>query len=53
MARCENIILDNLPYGFKHLKPKDQILMVRDNEMTEEYKTPIGGSVNKPKIVRF
>ena len=47
MARCENIILDNLPYGFKHLKPKDQILIVRDNEMTEEYKTPIGASVRQ------
>ena len=47
MARCENIILENLPYGFKHLKPKDQILIVRDNEMTEEYKTPIGASVRQ------
>ena len=46
MARCENIILQNLPYGFKHLKSREQIQMVRDNEMTEEYKTPIGGSVS-------
>ena len=46
MARCENVILNNLPYGFKHLKSKEQILMVRDSDVTEEYKTPIGASVS-------
>lgn len=61
MARCENIILENLPYGFKHLKSKEQVLtvqavqlvilllqvlMLRDSDLFEEYKTPIGGSVD-------
>ena len=45
MARCENVILDNLPFGFISLKSKAQIQVEKDQDYTEEYKTPIGGSV--------
>ena len=45
MARCENVILDNLPFGFVSLKSKAQVQVERDQDYTEEYKTPIGGSV--------
>ena len=46
MQRCENVILDNLPFGFVSLKSKAQIQVERDQDYTEEYKTPIGGSVD-------
>ena len=49
MARCENVILDNLPFGFESLKSKAQIQVEKDQEYTEEYKTPIGGSVRQIK----
>ena len=45
MQRCENVILDNLPFGFVSLKSKAQIQVERDQDYTQEYKTPIGGSV--------
>ena len=47
MARCENVILDNLPFGFVSLKSKAQVQVERDQDYTEEYKTPIGGSVGQ------
>ena len=46
MSRCENVILDSLPHGFESLKSKAQILQIRDSDLTEEYKTPVGGSVD-------
>ena len=46
MSRCENVILDSLPHGFMSLKSKAQILQIRDSDLTEEYKTPVGGSVD-------
>ena len=49
MARCENVILDNLPFGFVSLKSKAQVQVERDQDYTEEYKTPIGGSVRPRK----
>ena len=47
MARCENVILDNLPFGFVSLKSKAKVQVERDQDYTEEYKTPIGGSVGQ------
>ena len=47
MARCENVILDNLPFGFVSLKSKAQVQVERDQDYAEEYKTPIGGSVRQ------
>ena len=46
MSRCENVILESLPHGFKSLKSKAQVLQFRDSDVFEEYKTPVGGSVD-------
>ena len=46
MQRCENVILDNLPFGFVSLKSKAQVQVERDQDYSEEFKTPIGGSVD-------
>ena len=40
------MILDSLPYGFMSLKSKAQVIVDRTTGATEEYKTPIGGSVD-------
>ena len=52
MARCENVILDNLPFGFVSLKSKAQVQVERDQDYTEEYKTPIGGSVGPRELIK-
>ena len=46
MMRCENVILKSLPFGFTSLKSKAQVLQFRDSDVYEEYKTPVGGSVD-------
>ena len=53
MARCENVILDNLPFGFVSLKSKAQVQVERDQDYTEEYKTPIGGSVGPRELIKI
>ena len=53
MARCENVILDNLPFGFVSLKSKAQVQVERDQDYTEEYKTPIGGSVGPRELINI
>ena len=46
MMRCENVILKSLPFGFTSLKSTAQVLQFRDSDVYEEYKTPVGGSVD-------
>ena len=46
MMRCENVILKSLPFGFTSLKSKAQVLQFRDSDVYEEYKIPVGGSVD-------
>ena len=46
MARCENVILESLPHGFTTLKSKKPVLQFRDSDVYEEYKTPVGSSVD-------
>ena len=52
MQRCENVILDNLPFGFVSLKSKAQVQVERDQDYSEEYKTPIGGSVGLTSVIK-
>ena len=40
------MILKSLPFGFTSLKSKAQVLQFRDSDVYEEYKTPVGGSVD-------
>ena len=43
MERCENVILDSLPHGIMSLKSKHQVLQIRDSDVFDEYKVPVGG----------
>ena len=46
MARCSNILLNNLPYGFSHDQPKKMVHVSKDApDYKEPYKTPVGGEV--------
>jgi len=47
IGRCENTILDILPLGFTHEKPKTMVPRSRENlDLKEEYMVPVGGEVN-------
>ena len=40
-------MLENLPYGFTHEKPKKKVLVQKNSDITEEYKLPVGGEVTE------
>lgn len=47
MARCDNVYMEYLPFGFTHDKPKDMIPINRNEpELLEEYRLPVGAEVN-------
>jgi len=46
LLRCENVVLNNLPFGFTHEKPRKKVLVQKNSDLTEEYKLPVGGEVN-------
>ena len=45
LLRCENVVLNNLPFGFTHEKPRRKVLVQKNSDLTEEYKLPVGGEV--------